>query len=85
MTSKKETKLPKTLSNSDIRELSVEERLELVGEIWDSIIEETDPCELSNEQKSELDRRLDAHKDDPKIGSTWNDVKARMKAQRCSS
>ncbi len=34
--------MPKTLSNTEIRELSVEERLELVGEIWDSIAEETD-------------------------------------------
>ena len=77
--------MPKSLSNTEIRELSVEERLELVGEIWDSIIEETDPCELTDDQKTELDRRLAAHKDNPKAGSTWAEVKARLKAQRCSS
>ena len=77
--------MSKTLSNTDIRELSVEERLELVGEIWDSIIEETDPCELSDEQKAELDRRISAHRDNPKAGSTWAEVKARLKAQTCSS
>ena len=77
--------MPKSLSNSEIRELTVEERLELVGEIWDSIIEETDPCELTDEQKSELDRRLAAHNENPKAGSTWPEVKARLKAQRCSS
>ena len=77
--------MSKTLTNSEIRDLSVEERLELVGEIWDSIIEETDPCELTDEQRTELDRRLAAHKDNPKAGSTWAEVKTRLKAQRCSS
>jgi len=75
--------MSKILSNSDIRELSVEERLELVGEIWDSIFEETDPCELSDEQKVELDRRIAAHRENPKAGSTWAEVKVRLSEQRC--
>ena len=77
--------MPKLLSNSEIRELSIEQRLELVGEIWDSIIEETDPSELTDEQKTELDRRLAAHENNPKAGAPWAEVKARLKAQRCSS
>lgn len=53
----------------DYRSLSVDERLQLVGDIWDSIAEEAnvkpDVLPLTDEQKAELDRRLAEYEADP--------------------
>ena len=67
------------MTATEIRNLSLAERLHLVEDIWDSIVEETDACELTDDQKQELDRRIGAHKDDPKAGSNWDEVKARVR------
>ncbi len=40
----------------DYSHLSAEERLDLIGEIWDSI--EADHVPLTSAQKAEIDRRL---------------------------
>lgn len=63
---------------SDILELSVAERLQLVEEIWDSIAEAPDAFELTEEQKKELDRRLEEYRKDPSIAIPWEEVKARI-------
>lgn len=70
------------MTATEIRKLSLAERLLLVEEIWESIVEGTDACELTDEQQQELDRRIAAHKDNPKAGSTWDEVKARIRAAR---
>lgn len=53
----------------DYRSLSVEERLQLVGDIWDSIAAEAkatpDVLPLTDAQKAELDRRIAEHDADP--------------------
>ena len=67
---------------SDVLELPVSERLELVGDIWDSIAEAPEAVELSEAQRAELDRRLDAYHRDPKAGSPWSEVKARILGSR---
>ena len=69
------------MTATEIRNLSLAERLLLVEDIWDSIVEETDACELTDEQKQELDGRIAAHKDNPKAGSSWEEVKARLRVQ----
>ena len=63
---------------SDILELSVAERLQLVEEIWDSIAEAPDAFELTEDQKKELDRRLDEYRKDPSTAIPWEEVKARI-------
>ena len=67
---------------SDVLELPVEERLELVGDIWDSIAQVPDAVELNPAQRAELDRRLEAYRRDPKAGSPWAEVKARILSSR---
>jgi putative addiction module component (TIGR02574 family) len=64
---------------SEIRQLSVAERLLLVEEIWDSISDEPDSWSLSPEQRQELERRADAHRRNPDEGCTWNEVKAGLR------
>ena len=63
------------------RTLHIPERIRLVEEIWDSIAEIPEAVPLTEEQKAELDRRLDAYHKDPDTGSPWADVKARILAR----
>ena len=63
---------------ADVLELPVEERLELVGAIWDSLSEVPEAVELTDAQRMELDRRLEAYRLDPSEGSPWSEVKDRI-------
>lgn len=46
---------------ANLRDLPVEQRLHLVEELWDSIAVDQQALVLTDEQRSELDRRLDAY------------------------
>lgn len=72
-----------TLTKADFLSLSVPERIILVEDIWDSVSEVPDAVILTEEQKSELDRRLDAYHKNPSEGSPWNDVRERIRSQVC--
>jgi putative addiction module component (TIGR02574 family) len=63
----------KTLSN--VLELPVEERIKLVEEIWDSIAEFPEAVPLTEEQKNELDRRLELYRNNPNELMDWDRVK----------
>lgn len=65
----------------DILKMSVPERILMVEAIWDSIAENDEQVELSAETKQLLDKRLEAHKNNPKEGSSWDEVKTRIKNQ----
>jgi putative addiction module component (TIGR02574 family) len=67
------------MTRADILKLSIAERIELVGDIWDSIAEAGEEVELSDSQKSELDRRLDAHREDPAGQTAWSVVRRRIR------
>ena len=45
--------------NIDISQLSPEQRLELLEELWDSLSGSPDALALTNAQREELDRRID--------------------------
>ena len=62
----------------EIRFLPVPERLILVEQIWDSIAEDQEQIELTDAQKAELDRRLDADEASPGRGEPWEVVKRRL-------
>ena len=61
-----------------IDKLDVEERLKLIGEIWDSVSEEAGDLSLSTEMKAELDKRLAAADANPEASVPWEDVKKRV-------
>ena len=46
--------------NTKLLELSIDERIKLVKDLWDSIAAEQEILRLTDEQRAELDRRLDA-------------------------
>lgn len=53
---------------SNLRDLPVEQRLHLVEELWDSIASDQEILPLTDEQRKELDRRLDAYELDGNPG-----------------
>ena len=64
---------------SEIRVLSVEERIIMVEAIWDSIAEDTLHDDfLTDEQKRELDRRIEEHESGNGVTYTWEEVKAKL-------
>lgn len=70
-----------TLTKADVLSLSVPERIQLVEDIWDSIAEVPEEVGLTNEQKAELDRRLDAYHRNPAEGSPWGLVRERIRSR----
>lgn len=68
-----------TLAKDFILSLSIPERIQLVEDIWDTILEGSDGIGLSIEKKAELNHRLDAYRQNPDEGSSWEDVKDRIK------
>jgi putative addiction module component (TIGR02574 family) len=54
--------------NTKLRELPIDERIKLVEELWDSIASDQKVLPLTDEQKAELDRRLDAYEADGNRG-----------------
>jgi len=71
-----------TLIKADILSLSVAERIQLVEDIWDTIIELPQEVPLTDEQKIELDRRLDAYHQNPDEGSPWGEVRDRIRSRK---
>lgn len=72
----------KNVSLSDLLELTVPERIRLVEDIWDSLAEVPESIALTEPQKRELDRRLEAHHQNPNEGLPWDQVKARIEKMR---
>ncbi len=66
---------------SDILELNVSERIQLVEDIWDSIAAVPDSIPLTAEQKEELDRRLELYHKNPDAGTPWEMIRERFLPQ----
>jgi putative addiction module component (TIGR02574 family) len=71
----------KTISVTDVLELTPTERVQLAEDIWDSVAEVPEALPLTSAQKTELDRRLAAYRQNPSAGSPWSDVKRRILAR----
>ncbi len=61
---------------SQIKSLSVSERILLAEEIWDSIAEENSAFELTPSQKEELDKRLALVQKNANTTRSWEEIKA---------
>jgi len=61
-----------------LQELSLDERLQVVEELWDSIAADAQALEVPQSHKDELDRRLAAHAANPSSAIPWAEVKARL-------
>ncbi len=70
-----------TLQTLGIDQWSVDDRLVLIQEIWDSIAVETERSPLTDAQRLEVDRRLAAHRNDPGAAIPWEQVEAEVLAR----
>jgi len=69
------------MTSLGIDRLSVAERLQLVQEIWDSIVPSVEQLPLTQAQRDELDRRLAALEANPGNVVPWEEVEARALAR----
>jgi putative addiction module component (TIGR02574 family) len=70
------------LKTLGIDQMSVAQRILLVEEIWDSIASEEAEVPLTDAQRQDLERRIAAYEANPKAGSSWEEVKARLRKER---
>jgi putative addiction module component (TIGR02574 family) len=61
-----------------IDQLSPEDRLRLIAEIWESL-NPIDQLDIPESHREELDRRLAAADADPAAGRPWEEVRARLR------
>lgn len=70
----------------DIQRLSAAERLELLERLWDSLSAEPTSVPLTDPQRQELDRRLDALDEDrargEPLGVPWEDVLRQLRTRQ---
>jgi putative addiction module component (TIGR02574 family) len=70
--------MSRTLQQLGIDRLSPVERIELIGQIWDSITGTDEDFPLPEWHRRELERRRAAAEADPATGIPWEVVKARL-------
>ena len=70
-----------TFESLGLGRLSVDERLQVLEELWADLTPAVETTEIPQSLKDELDRRLVAHEADPSRGSTWTEVKARLRVR----
>jgi putative addiction module component (TIGR02574 family) len=63
---------------ADIERLSLAERIQLVQDIWDTIVAAPEQLPVTEAQCQELDRRLDAFRQNPQGGTSWEEIKAKV-------
>ena len=59
--------------------LSVEQRLELIGELWDSIPDSLEALPVPEWHREELERRLRNADADPDAAIPWQQVRKRLR------
>ena len=65
----------------DIEKLDTDQRLELIEELWESLRANLEGIPVPEEQKTELDRRLDRMESDEAPGVPWELVRERIQGR----
>ena len=66
----------------EIHSLSVADRLQLLEEIWDSLIETPEALPVTDAQRKELERRRRAHARNPSAAKSWAQIRARLRRRK---
>ena len=69
-----------TIALEQIRQMPLGQRIQLVEDIWDTMVAEDADFPLSSDQLTELDSRRAEMMADPSIGIPWAEAKARLLA-----
>ncbi|MCF7963933.1 MAG: addiction module protein [Methylobacter tundripaludum] len=70
------------ITATDTLELSIPERIQLVEDIWDTITAKASSIELTDEEKSIIDARLEKYHQNPESASPWEDVYKRIASKQ---
>ena len=65
-------------TTDELRELSQDQRLQLIGDVWETLSQSGDPMPLHPGHGEELDLRLKVWARDGDNGDAWPDVRARI-------
>ena len=71
--------MAESLSDVAIKQLSVAERLDLIGVLWDSIPDSLEELPIPEWHREELERRLAAADADPDVAIPWEEVRQRLR------
>jgi putative addiction module component (TIGR02574 family) len=71
--------------NLNIKELTSDERLDLIEELWDSLAATPSELALTDAQRKELDRRLEEMDRDDNLGIPWDEVVSEIRKRAHSS
>jgi len=55
--------------------LSIEEKLQLISDLWDSMARKPENIPVPDWQMQELERRIESQRKNPQPGQTWTEVK----------
>ncbi|HEY2785264.1 MAG TPA: addiction module protein [Fimbriiglobus sp.] len=66
--------MPVTMQSLGIDQLTIEEKLSLVHEIWDDIVDHGPNPSLTDAQRTELRRRVAEDDTDPDAALPWEEV-----------
>ncbi|MBL7129527.1 MAG: addiction module protein [Ignavibacteria bacterium] len=66
---------------SQIKKLSVPEKILIVEDIWDSITLSNEELSVTEKQKKDLDKRLTDYENAQTGGSDWSEVKNRIESK----
>jgi putative addiction module component (TIGR02574 family) len=59
---------------TELLQLSVSERIQLVQDLWDSLVAEPETLPISEAQREEVARRSDAHRREPELAVPLEDA-----------
>jgi putative addiction module component (TIGR02574 family) len=71
--------MPSSLSELDLTQLTVDQRLELIGLLWDSIPESAESLPIPEWHRQELEQRLAAADAAPELAIPWEEVRRRLR------
>jgi putative addiction module component (TIGR02574 family) len=74
--------MEQSLTQSEIKKLSVAERILIVEEIWDSIAAEQESLQVTEAQRAELDRRMASCDVSPNEGKSWQEIRRRLETAK---
>ena len=72
--------MPQSLPEMDVERLTVEQRLDLIALLWDSLPDTLEALPVPEWHRQELERRLAAAAATPEAGIPWEQVKARLRS-----
>jgi putative addiction module component (TIGR02574 family) len=78
---RQEETMAHTMKSLGIDKLTVAERMALVEEIWNSIADGEEQVPSPQWHLDELKKRIEAYDANPTKGSSWEDVKARIRGK----